>query len=127
MSSVGDLTRRQREQSLGILVPEGTPDHIKIIVYNLDCRSREGEDDRMGDRSRQVGDHAGTSGSSADAPSHDVATRTEEFERSPDLDFTFPPHVTTVLELKLSEKGVPYWSRPDLGIGADDVKVEGIA
>jgi hypothetical protein len=29
------------------------------------------------------------------------------------------------LELKLTEKGVPYWSRPDLGIGADDVKVEG--
>jgi hypothetical protein len=30
-----------------------------------------------------------------------------------------------VLELKLVEKGVPYWTRPDLGIGEDDVKVEG--
>jgi hypothetical protein len=27
--------------------------------------------------------------------------------------------------LKLVAKGVPYWSRPDLGIGEDDVKVEG--
>ena len=25
-----------KEQSVGILVPEGTPDHIKIIAYNLD-------------------------------------------------------------------------------------------
>ena len=53
------------------------------------------------------------------------ATRTASFERSTSLDFTFAPHTTTVLELKLTEKGVPYWSRPDLGIGADDVKVEG--
>jgi hypothetical protein len=30
-----------------------------------------------------------------------------------------------VLELKLVSKGVPYWSRPDLGIGEDDVKIEG--
>ena len=44
---------------------------------------------------------------------------------APAFDFTFAPHTTTVVELKLTEKGVPYWSRPDLGIGADDVKVEG--
>jgi hypothetical protein len=54
-----------------------------------------------------------------------VRTRTEEFERSRDVEVTFPPHATTVLELKLVEKGVPYWTRPDLGIGEDDVKVEG--
>jgi hypothetical protein len=64
-------------------------------------------------------------GSSADAPLSDVSTRTEDFERSRDLEITFPPHTTTVLELKLVSKGVPYWSRPDLGIGEDDVKVEG--
>jgi len=64
-------------------------------------------------------------GASADSPLSDVSTRTEEFERSRDLAITFPPHVTTVIELKLVAKGVPYWSRPDLGIGEDDVKVEG--
>jgi len=30
-----------------------------------------------------------------------------------------------VVELKLVKPGVPYWSRPDLGISSDDVKVEG--
>jgi len=50
---------------------------------------------------------------------------TTEFERSKDMELTFAPHTTTVVELKLVKQGVPYWSRPDLGISADDVKVEG--
>jgi len=53
-----------------------------------------------------------------------VSTRTEQFERSRGIAITFPPHATTILELKLAEKGVPYWSRPDLGISSDDVKIE---
>jgi hypothetical protein len=67
----------------------------------------------------------GTRGNAETDPVENVSTRSENFERSTSLDFTFAPHTTTVLELKLVEKGVPYWSRPDLGIGADDVKVEG--
>jgi hypothetical protein len=54
-----------------------------------------------------------------------MSTRTAKFERSSDLDVIFAPHTTTVLELKLVKKGVPYWSRPDLGIDRDDVKVAG--
>ena len=38
---------------------------------------------------------------------------------------TFAPRTTTVIELKLKTPGVPYWTRADLGIGSDDVKVEG--
>jgi hypothetical protein len=67
----------------------------------------------------------GTRGNAEADPVENVSARTASFERSTSLDFTFAPHTTTVLELKLMEKGVPYWSRPDLGIGADDVKVEG--
>ncbi|HEX3571088.1 MAG TPA: hypothetical protein VHU44_09730 [Acidobacteriaceae bacterium] len=26
--------------------------------------------------------------------------------------------------MKLAEKGVPYWSRPDLGISSEDVKID---
>jgi hypothetical protein len=56
-------------------------------------------------------------------PLSDTQTRTENFERSSDIAMTFPPRTTTVLELKLVKKGVPYWSRPDLGIDREDVKV----
>ncbi len=47
------------------------------------------------------------------------------FERSKDVEITFAPRTTTVIELKLKTKGVPYWSRPDLGIDPEDVKVDG--
>ncbi len=48
------------------------------------------------------------------------------FERSKILAITFPPRTTTVIELKLATtKGTPYWSRPDLGIDPEDVKVDG--
>lgn len=46
------------------------------------------------------------------------------FERSRGVEVTFPPHTTTVLELKLAENGIPYWSRPDLGISSEDVKID---
>jgi hypothetical protein len=59
------------------------------------------------------------------APIENGQTRTENFERSSSLPITFPPHQTTVIEMKLVEKGVSYWLRPDLGIDADDVKIDG--
>ena len=67
----------------------------------------------------------GTRGNAETDPVQNATTRTEEFERSRSLDITFASQTTTVLELKLVDKGVPYWSRPDLGIDAEDVKVAG--
>src|ERR1017187_7441742 len=67
----------------------------------------------------------GTRGDADTDPLENSSSRTASFERSTSLDFTFAPHTTTVLELKLVEKGVPYWSRPDLGISADDLDFEG--
>jgi hypothetical protein len=110
-------------ESVGILVPEGTPDHIKIVAYNLDPVAVKA---KMTGWEIEPGKWEITQGVQEESADdlRDVRTRTETFERSRDLEITFPPHVTTVIELKLVEKGVPYWSRPDLGIGADDVKVE---
>jgi Concanavalin A-like lectin/glucanases superfamily len=111
-------------ESVGILVPEGTPDHIKIIAYNLDPVAVKAKMTGWEIDPGKWEIAQGVQGS-ADAALRDVSTRTEEFERSRDVEITFPPHATTVIELKLVAKGVPYWSRPDLGIGEDDVKVEG--
>jgi hypothetical protein len=47
------------------------------------------------------------------------------FERSTGVDVTFAPRATTAIELRLASKGVPYWSRPDLGITGNDVRVSG--
>ena len=113
------------DQSVAILIPEATPDHFKVIAYNLDPVPVKAKMTGWEIDPGKWEITQGVQGSSATCPLRDASTRTEEFERSRDLEITFPPHTTTVLELKLVEKGVPYWSRPDLGIGADDVKVEG--
>ena len=113
------------EQSVAILVPEGTPDHIKIIAYNLDSTpvtaSMTGWEIDPGKWEITQG----TRGNAETDPLQNVSKRTDSFERSTSLNITFAPHTTTALELKLVDKGVPYWSRPDLGIGPDDIKVEG--
>jgi len=113
------------EQSVAILVPVATPDHVKIIAYNLDSApvtaSMTGWEVDPGKWEITQG----TRGNGDGDPVQNSTTRTGEFERSRSVDVTFAPHTTTVLELKLVSKGVPYWSRPDLGIGADDIKVEG--
>jgi hypothetical protein len=113
------------EQSVAILVPTGTPDHIKIIAYNLDSApvtaSMTGWEIDPGKWEITQG----TRGNANTDPVQNVSSRTAAFERSSSLDITFAPRTTTVLELTLKEKGVPYWSRPDLGIDAEDVKVSG--
>jgi hypothetical protein len=101
------------EQSVAILIPEGTPDHIRITAYNLDQQPVTAH---MTGWEIDPGQWEITQGGSK---------RTEDFERSRDLTFTFAPGTTTDLELKLLKPGVPYWSRPDLGIDRDDVKVSG--
>jgi Concanavalin A-like lectin/glucanases superfamily len=110
--------------SLGILVPEATPTHIKIIAYNLDAVPVT---TNMTGWEIDPGQWTITQGTrdSDTAPLANSATNTVAFERSKSVSVTFAPHTTTVLELNLVTKGVPYWSRPDLGIDPEDVKVVG--
>jgi hypothetical protein len=113
-----------KADSLGILVPAATPDHIKIIVYNLDAVPVKTQ---MTGWEIDPGQWEITQGiqGAKDAELTGVTRWTAEFERSKDLALTFAPHTTTVVELKLMTKGVPYWSRPDLGISSDDVRIDG--
>jgi hypothetical protein len=113
------------DESVAILIPEATPDHFKVIAYNLDAAPVKahmtGWQIDPGKWEITQGTQAGAA---ADAPQN-TSMQMVDFERSGTLDVTFAPHTTTVLELKLVEKGVPYWSRPDLGIDPGDVKTEG--
>ena len=113
------------DESVAILVPEATPDHFKVIAYNLDSSPVTAH---MTGWEIDPGKWEITQGTQTDAstgPIQNPTTQTADFERSRTLDFTFAPHTTTVLELKLVEKGIPYWSRPDLGIDPGDIKVNG--
>jgi hypothetical protein len=112
------------EQSVAILVPEGTPDHVRVVAYNLEdnpvTAAMTGWEVDPGTWEVTQGTHDGDS-----APLRGTATSGVDWERSKSMDVTFAPHTTTVLELTLKTPGVPYWSRPDLGIGIEDGVMDG--
>jgi hypothetical protein len=112
------------DESVAILVPEGTPDHIRILAYNLDDKpvtaQMTGWEIDPGQWQIRQGTQAADN-----APLSNTAARTETFERSRNLDITFAPRTTTVIELTLKQKGTPYWSRPDLGIDPEDITIKG--
>ncbi len=103
------------DESVAILVPESTPERVKINAYNLERTAVKalltGWDVEPGRwEIRQGG--AG-------------AARAVDFGRDTDLEITFAPRVETAVEMRLVARGVPYWSRPDLGITEEDIRVEG--
>jgi hypothetical protein len=119
------------DQSVAILIPEATPDHVKIIAYNLDrvpvTAHMTGWEVDPGEWTMTQGTQAGIGNApaTAETPVQNLETRSVAFERSKFVSITFAPRTSTVIELTLKTKGVPYWSRPDLGIDPEDVKVNG--
>ena len=101
------------DQSVAILVPESTTDHVKIQAYNLDQQPVK----------------AVMTGWDVDPGKWEIRqggeTRTIDFGTSSEVEVVFPPRANTEIELKLVSPGVPYWSRPDLGIDPQDVTVTG--
>jgi hypothetical protein len=112
------------DESVAILVSEGTPDHIRILAYNLDDKPVSAQMTGWEIDPGQWEVKQGTQ-TEAGAPLGNATTRTETFERSRSLDITFAPRTTTLLELTLKQKGIPYWKRPDFGIDPEDIKIEG--
>jgi hypothetical protein len=124
------------DQSVAILVPEATPDHVKIIAYNLDrvpvTAHMTGWEVDPGDWTITQGTQQGIgnappaqNGTDFVASVQNQTTQTVPFERSRSIAITFAARTTTVIELTQKSKGIPYWSRPDLGIDPEDLKVEG--
>ncbi|HEX8685806.1 MAG TPA: hypothetical protein VF654_04865, partial [Pyrinomonadaceae bacterium] len=113
------------EERVAILVPESRPDYLKIVAYNMsgesflaDMTAWDLEPGRWEVSTEVSADGGVTTGG-------ERLSVTKELERGGSVGLAFSPRVTTVFTLKLVEKGVPYWSRPDLGIGRDDVAVRG--
>ncbi len=113
------------EESTAILIPNATPQALKIVVHNLSpnpVRANMTAWDVEPGRWQIV---QGVDRNGDDAADGEIATSTVDLERTGEVELTFPPRATTVLNLKLVDKGTPYWTRSDLGIGKDDVVVRG--
>ena len=119
------FTRPGDDEKVAVLIPDARPDSLKVVVYNL------GDSPVRADMTAwdlEPGRWEVTQGLDADnddAADGETLTSTVELERSGSVPLIFTPRATTVLTFKLVERGTPYWSRPDLGIGRDDVKVRG--
>ena len=96
-----------------ILVPGATPTHFKVIAYNTGDTPQSAE---MSTWSVTAGEWEMTSGGTT-TPLH--------LERSAATRVTFAPHATTEIEFTLKTPGDDVATRPDLGIGSDDVVVKG--
>ena len=113
------------EESAAILIPQATPSEIKILVYTLDPKPVEAT---MTGWDVEPGIWEVTQGwdTNGDEKADTIlSTKVVNWERSNDINLTFAPQKTTVLMLKLKSKTLPYWQRPDLGIGKEDIEVVG--
>jgi hypothetical protein len=110
------------EERVGILVPDATPRKLRVVAHNL---SNDAIRATMTTWDVEPGRWtiAQRSGATPEAAIAAPATpRRIPLGRTAEIEVTFAPGVATVIDLELESKGTPYWSRPDLGLSADDVK-----
>ncbi len=112
------------EESAAILVREATPTSIKIVVNNLSSVSIKTTMTAWDVEPGRWQLATGVDRNGDDEADGEMQTTSLDLERGTGVDLTFDPHVSTVLRFKLIDKGATYWSRPDLGIGNDDVVVK---
>jgi hypothetical protein len=112
-------------EQVAILVPGATPNHFKVIAYNM---SDQPQLARMTGWDVDAGVWRMTSGIDSNGDDKaDAALKSEEvpLERSASVNVTFAPRQTTVLEFTLDRPTTPVERRPDLGIGGSDVRLAG--
>ncbi len=116
--------RDEAAEQVAILMPGATPTHFKVIAFNTADRPVKAA---MTGWTVTAGDWTMTSGTSASGAdkADTMQTRTVPLEKSSSVDVTFAPRTTTVMEFTLAKARPPTETRPDLGIGADDVLRKG--
>ncbi|MCP3735561.1 LamG domain-containing protein [Sphingomonas sp. RP10(2022)] len=111
-------------EQVAILMPGATRDAFKVIAYNTSDVAQRAT---MTAWNVTAGQWRVTTGTSSDEGRTVTAgtPATVAFERSTGTEVAFAPHTTTVIEARLLTPATPVESRPDIGIGRDDVVVQG--
>lgn len=113
--------------NVALLTPSARPNRFKVIAYNL---SRNPQRATMTGWNVDAGKWRikhGVSTRDNDTPDRGVTERQIDFEKSASADVVFPPRSAYVIELELVERTDAVETRPDLGIGRQDVRVSGDA
>jgi catechol 2,3-dioxygenase-like lactoylglutathione lyase family enzyme len=113
------------EQSVAILVPRATPSDIKVIAYNLDQKPVEATMTLWNIDPGTWELVQGLDLNGDELVDTTISKQTITLRRSESVQLTFAPRTSTILRLLLQSKSTPYSLRPDLGIGKEDVTLEG--
>jgi hypothetical protein len=113
------------EESAAILIPKATQQSLQIVVYNLGQSAIKANLTAWDVEPGHWELVQGIDTNGDDIADGDLTATAVEFECTGTIELTFQPGASTVLNLKLVTRGVPYWTRPDLGISSDDVLVQG--
>jgi hypothetical protein len=109
---------------VAILVPNPRPDAFRVIAYNTTTVAQRAT---MAGWTVTSGTWTMKAATSTDGGATLTPTDSRELtlERSASTEVTFAPGTTTVLDFALKQASAPVEQRPDLGIGTDDVVVQG--
>ncbi len=112
-------------QGVAILVPGATRDRFRVIGYNMTASAQRA---MMSTWNVTAGSWSLRAATSVDEGKTLVPigpAQTVSLERSASTPVVFAPGTTTVLDFALVTPGTPVDTRPDLGIGSDDIVVKG--
>ncbi|MBO9546363.1 LamG-like jellyroll fold domain-containing protein [Caulobacter sp.] len=114
--------RPDAAEQVAILIPQSTPKAFKAVLFNLANRPVKatlvGADVAAGRWTLSEGVDA-NGDDKADAPTQ----RSVVLERSAGIDIVLPPGQTTVLDLALDTAWEDPSTRPDIGVGTDDLRL----
>jgi hypothetical protein len=112
-----------RAQDVAILIPESTPESLKIMAYNLSSTPVTAD---LIPWNLDPGRWEVMQGMNTpnDRPDDLRQLGQVDLDHDHPVSLTFAPRTTTVIFLKLVSKDTPYWNRPDIGIGKDDVLIQ---
>ncbi len=111
--------------SVAILLPSPARDHFKVIAYNITGKPVKATMTGWNVAAGQWEMTSGIAKGTSDVLGPKAVRKSIAFEKTASVDVVFAPKKTTILEFTLKTPGPPVETRPDLGIGVDDVKVEG--
>ncbi|WP_230632009.1 LamG domain-containing protein [Sphingomonas sp. Leaf37] len=112
-------------EQVAILVPGATRDAFRVIAYNTSDVPQRATMTTWNVTAGSWQVRTSTSTDEGKTPVAGGVQSTVPLERSVGMDVTFAPRTTTVIEAKLMQPTTPVETRPDIGIGSDDVTVRG--
>lgn len=113
----------QAAMQVAILVPDPARDRFKVVGYNVSRKPIAATMTGWNVASGQWDMACGA----GDADDNPIAAQPRRiaFEKSESVALTFAPRQTTVCTFARKTAGTPVETRPDIGIGRDDVRLEG--